>query len=73
MGGGALSGAAGGALILNRTAFGRQLFAVGNNLEAARKAGLNTGRLLAAVYVLSGLCAALGGILSLARGAARET
>ena len=52
---------------LTRTPFGRQLYATGNNLEAARKAGLNTRRLLAAVYVLSGLCAALGGILSLAQ------
>jgi len=54
-------------LILTRTPFGRQIYAVGNNVEAARKAGLNTGRLLAAVYVLSGLCAAMGGILSLAQ------
>ena len=52
---------------LTRTPFGRQIYAVGNNLEAAKKAGLNTRRLLAAVYVLSGLCAALGGILSLAQ------
>ena len=52
---------------LTRTPFGRQIYAVGNNLEAAKKAGLNTRRLLVAVYVLSGLCAALGGILSLAQ------
>ncbi len=54
-------------LTLTRTSFGRQLYAVGNNLEAARKAGLNTRLLLAAVYMLSGLCAAIGGILSLAQ------
>lgn len=52
---------------LTRTPFGRQIYAVGNNLEAAKKAGLNTPRLLAAVYVISGLCAAIGGILSLAQ------
>jgi ribose transport system permease protein len=52
---------------LTRTPFGRQLYAVGNNLEAAKKAGLNTRRLLASVYVISGLCAAIGGILSLAQ------
>ena len=52
---------------LARTPFGRQVYAVGNNLEAARKAGLQTRRILAAVYVISGLCAALGGILSLAQ------
>jgi ribose transport system permease protein len=52
---------------LTRTPFGRQLYAVGSNLEAAKKAGLNTGRLLASVYVISGLCAAVGCILSLAQ------
>ena len=54
-------------LTLTSTAFGRRIYAVGNNLEAAKKAGLNTSRLLASVYVFSGLCAALGGILSLAQ------
>ena len=54
-------------LTLTRTPFGRQILAVGNHVEAACKAGLNTRRLLAAVYVLSGLCAAMGGILSLAQ------
>lgn len=52
---------------LSRTPFGRQLYAVGNNLDGARKAGLATRQLLAAVYVISGLCAAIGGILSLAQ------
>ena len=54
-------------IVLTRTPFGRQIYAVGNNLAAARKGGLNTRRLLAAVYILSGLCAAIGGILSLAQ------
>lgn len=54
-------------LVLTRTPFGRQIYAVGNNLEAARKAGLNVRGILAAVYVISGLCAAIGGILSLAQ------
>lgn len=58
---------AGAHLVLTRTPFGRQIYAVGNNPEAAKKAGLNTRRLLAAVYVISGLCAAIGGILSLAQ------
>ena len=52
---------------LSRTPFGRQLYAVGSNLVAAKKAGLNTKRLLASVYIISGLCAALGCILSLAQ------
>lgn len=54
-------------LVLTRTPFGRQIYAVGQNVEAARKAGINTGRILASVYVISGFCAAVGGIVSLAQ------
>jgi ribose transport system permease protein len=53
--------------VLSATPFGRRLYAVGIDLEAARKAGLETGRLLAAVYVIAGLCAGLGGLLALAQ------
>ncbi|MBI5385432.1 MAG: ABC transporter permease [Verrucomicrobia bacterium] len=54
-------------VVLTRTPFGRQLYALGQDVEAARKAGIKTGRRLAAVYVISGFCAALGGILALAQ------
>ncbi|MEK7677191.1 MAG: ABC transporter permease [Verrucomicrobiota bacterium] len=54
-------------VVLARTPFGRQIYAVGHDAEVARKAGVNTGRLLAAVYVISGFCAAVGGILALAQ------
>jgi ribose transport system permease protein len=54
-------------LALTRTAFGRQVYAVGHGVEAARKAGLNPRRLLAGVYVLSGGCAGVAAILSLAQ------
>lgn len=56
-----------GQLVLSRTPFGRQLYAIGNNLEAARKAGLRTTRLLASVYIICGVCASLGGILALSQ------
>lgn len=52
-------------LALSFTPSGRQLYALGNNPEAARRAGLNTGRLLAGAYVLCGLCAGVGGLLAL--------
>jgi ribose transport system permease protein len=52
---------------LTRTPFGRQLHALGNNSENARKAGLRVRGLLFAVYLISGLCAGLGGILALAQ------
>lgn len=54
-------------LVLTHTAFGRWLYAVGKDAEAARKAGINTRRVLASVYVISGFCAATGGIVSLSQ------
>ncbi len=53
--------------VLTRTPFGRQVYAVGHSLEAARKAGISTGLVLTAVYAISGCCAAIGGIVSLAQ------
>jgi len=54
-------------LTLKRTPFGRQIYAVGQDLEGARKAGVAVERILAAVYIISGFCAAVGGILALAQ------
>jgi ribose transport system permease protein len=54
-------------LVLSKTPFGRQLYALGNNAEAARKAGLRTDRLLTSVYVICGACAGLGGVLALSQ------
>ena len=52
-------------LLLKRTPFGRQIYALGHNIEAARKAGINTRALLWAVYMISGLLAGIGAIISL--------
>ena len=54
-------------LLLNRTTLGRQIYAVGHNLEGARKAGIHTERAQATAYVLCGLFAALGGFISVAQ------
>jgi ribose transport system permease protein len=54
-------------LVLVRSPFGRQVHAVGHNREAARQAGVNTTRVLGAVYLMSGLCATLGAILALSQ------
>lgn len=59
--------AAASQFVLSSTPFGRQLYALGANREAARKAGLDTRRLTMAVYVISGGCAGLGGLLALSR------
>ncbi len=52
---------------LTRTSFGRQIYALGNDADAARKAGIQVERIKFAVYVISGLCAAIGGLVSIAQ------
>ena len=56
-----------GHVLLTQTPLGRQIYAYGDNPEAAKKAGIRTTGLLAAVYVLSGLCASLAGVVSVAQ------
>ncbi|MCU1603593.1 MAG: Monosaccharide-transporting ATPase [Modestobacter sp.] len=53
--------------LLERTRFGRQVYAVGGNAEAARLAGINVRRVTTAVYVIAGACAGLAGIIFAAR------
>ncbi len=55
------------AILLGRTAFGRYVLALGGNEEAARLAGVDTRRVKTLVYVISGGCAAIGGMLLMAR------
>lgn len=47
--------------VLNNTAWGRHLYAVGDDPEAAKLAGVNVSRMLLSVYTLSGLICALAG------------
>ena len=54
-------------LIARRTRFGRHVFAVGGNAEAARRAGINVARIRITVFVLSGAFAAAGGIMAASR------
>ncbi len=53
-------------ILLMRTKFGRYVFALGGNEEAARLAGVNVGRVKTLVYVISGMCAAVAGFLLMA-------
>lgn len=53
-------------VLLNRTRFGRYVFAIGGNEEAARLAGINVTRVKTAVYMISGACAAIVGFLYMA-------
>jgi simple sugar transport system permease protein len=56
-----------GGVTLSRTRYGRQVIAVGANAEAARRVGMPAQRVIASVYVLTGLAAALAGIIIAAR------
>lgn len=51
-------------LYLNHTAGGREIYAVGGNEEAARFAGIRTGRVKLRVYALAGLAAGMAGMVS---------
>lgn len=54
-------------LVLHRTAFGRFTYAIGNNKEACRYAGVNVDRITLVLFTVSGLMAALAGIMMSAR------
>jgi len=54
-------------VLLRYTRFGRAVYAVGGNEQAARLSGVNTARVKMTVYVLSGLLAGLCGIVQAAR------
>lgn len=50
-------------VLLNKTVFGRYVYAVGSNRQAAYLSGVPVNRVLITVYGLSGLCSALAGIM----------
>jgi D-xylose transport system permease protein len=60
-------------LLTTRTKFGRYVFAVGGNAEAARRAGINVKRIRIVVFGLAGLMAAIGGLLFTSRLTAAST
>jgi D-xylose transport system permease protein len=53
--------------VAERTTFGRHVYAVGGNAEAARRAGINVPRIRVLVFMISGLMAGLGGVIFAAR------
>ena len=56
----------GAAWVLHRTVFGRQLLAIGGNEEAARLSGIPVTRVKRSVYLISGLCAGIAGLIVIA-------
>ncbi len=61
-------------LLQNRTYCGRDVYAVGGNCQAARLAGINTERMIAFAFALSGIASALAAVIGIGRsGAASPT
>lgn len=55
------------AVVLAFTIFGRKIYAVGGNIQAARLAGIRTNRVLIAAYAISGIGAGVAGIIYVGR------
>jgi len=53
--------------VAKRTTFGRHVYAVGGNAEAARRAGINVARIRILVFTIAGAMSGLGGIVLAAR------
>jgi ribose transport system permease protein len=58
--------------MLNKTTFGRRIYAVGSNKEAAKYSGINVKQTMVITYMLSALVAGFGGIIYLSRLNAAE-
>jgi rhamnose transport system permease protein len=54
-------------LVLHRTAFGRLIYAIGNNEEACRYSGVAVNRIKVIIFALSGFMSALAGVIMTAR------
>lgn len=56
-----------GWVVINKTRYGRHLYAIGGNIESARLSGINVKKELLLTYVLCGLFAAVAGVIMLSR------
>ena len=54
-------------IVLSRTSYGRKLYVVGGNAEVARLAGISPAKIQTSAFVLTGMCASLGGMLLMSR------
>jgi ribose/xylose/arabinose/galactoside ABC-type transport system permease subunit len=54
-------------LILKKTTYGRYIYAIGGNQDAARASGINVNRIKLSVYVISGALAGLAGLIQASR------
>jgi ribose transport system permease protein len=58
---------------LRRTVFGKQILAVGGNEAAARLAGVRVDRVKRQVYMISGICSGIAGLIVIARNSAADS
>jgi len=58
--------------VLRKTVFGRHILAVGGNEPAARLAGVPVGRVKCLVYMVSGLCSGIAGLIVIAMNSAAD-
>ncbi|MDI2132177.1 sugar ABC transporter permease [Yinghuangia seranimata] len=56
-----------GDIVLRRTRYGRQIYAVGGGIEAARRAGVNVSFIRISVFMICSMMAALGGVFAASR------
>jgi len=54
-------------IITRYTQFGRNMYAVGSNLSAAKDSGIEADKIIRRVYLISGFCMAIGGLLTAGR------
>ena len=54
-------------IFLSKTSLGRSIYCAGGNMEATRLSGINTANVLTFCYTMSGIMAAIGGIVSVGR------
>ncbi|RII42834.1 ABC transporter permease [Galactobacter valiniphilus] len=59
-------------LLLARTTYGRRVYAVGGNIEAARLGGVRTGLMHISAFAISGLCAAAAGMVLASRAGSAQ-
>lgn len=59
-------------LILGRSKFGRHMFAIGGNSKAAQYAGINIKKVTLLIYIISGICAALAGLVLTSRNSSMQ-
>jgi ribose transport system permease protein len=60
-------------VLVAATTFGRRVYAVGGNAEAARLSGIRVGSIHVSVYVISGVCSALAGLILASRAGSAQS